>query len=64
MRTTPPTTPLSTVAPESVATDVRRPDAGPTELTPDEIAHVAGGLGPANNWSVTTSAVQGPANNW
>lgn len=65
MRTTTPSTqPLSHAAAEPVANDARRPDAGPTELTPDEITQVAGGLGPAGNWSATMTTVQGPAGNW
>ncbi|HWH82199.1 MAG TPA: hypothetical protein VNU71_08175 [Burkholderiaceae bacterium] len=68
MRTTPSTQSLSHAAAEPVANDARRPDArrpdaGPTELTPDEIANVAGGFGPAGNWSATTT-VEGPAGNW
>lgn len=36
---------------------------GPVELTFDDLQHVAGGLGPHDNWAASV-VVEGPHDNW
>ena len=50
-------------ATDPVTIETTRVETGPVELTPDELARVAGGFGPAGTWS-SDAATQGPAGTW